>query len=364
MSLLTLSGLRKVVAPPDLALDLGTANTRLYARGRGLLVDEPSLIKLKPGTRAVEAYGLTAAKLASLDPQSYYFSPLHAGVVIDVEAAGALLKAFLTRSRKLGVLSQRALACVPSDICTVEREALLEAVRYAGLDEIATAPKPLAAAIGAGLDVASPYAQLIVEVGAGITDLAVIRSGELIQAAALRVGCSDLHRAVGQNVATRYGVLLFPKEAERLTQELGLVEQTDEERAFVLTGTDLLSGRSVCLCVTNFDVLCAVENVIETMLEAICTFIEKLEPELACEIIESGIYLTGGGALLKGFAEKLSLAAQLDVTIAYDPLRAVINGAGEMLQVSEQAGIWNNSSYNFLGRSRNDRNHFSLLAPK
>src|SRR5262245_47520398 len=187
MSLLTLSGLRKMVAPPDLAIDLGTANTRLYARGRGLLVDEPSLIKLEPATKAVEAYGITAAKLASVDPQSYYFSPLHAGVVTDVEAAGALLKAFLTRSRKVGVMSQRALACVPSDICAIEREALIEAAQFAGLDEIATVPKPLAAAIGAGLDIASPYAQLIVEVGAGITDLAVIRSGELLQASALRV---------------------------------------------------------------------------------------------------------------------------------------------------------------------------------
>lgn len=233
MSLLTLSGLRKMVALPDLAIDPGTANTRLYARGRGLLVDEPSLIKLEPATKAVKAYGNTAAKLASVDPQSYYVSPLHAGVVTDVEAAGALLKAFLIRARKLGVLSQRALACVPSDICEVEREALIEAARFAGLDEIATAPKPLAAAIGAGLGVASPYAQLIVEVGAGVTDLAVIRSGELIKASALRVACGDLHRAVSQNVATRYGVLLFPKEAERLTEELGIVNQSDEERSFI-----------------------------------------------------------------------------------------------------------------------------------
>src|SRR3982751_2368223 len=113
MSFLNFGSLRKMVAPPDLAIDLGTANTRLFARGRGLIVDEPTLIKLEPTTHAVEAYGLTAAKLASVDPQSFFFSPLHAGVVTDVEAAGALLKSFLARSRKVGVLSQRALACVP-----------------------------------------------------------------------------------------------------------------------------------------------------------------------------------------------------------------------------------------------------------
>lgn len=340
MSFLNFGSLRKMVAPPDLAIDLGTANTRLFARGRGLIVDEPTLIKLEPATHAVEAFGLTAAKLASVDPQSFFFSPLHAGVVTDVEAAGSLLKAFLSRFRTMGFMPQRALACIPTDLAEVEREALLEAAERAGLSEVATVPKPLAAAIGAGLDVASDYAQLIVEVGAGITEAAVIRSGELLKTYSLRMGCSDLHRAVSQNVATRYGVLLFPREAERLTQEVGIANQSDEDREFITTGTDLLSGRSVCLSVTNYDVLFAAETVVELMVDTLTAFTEKLPPELSCEVIEGGIYLTGGGALVKGFPERLSLATQMDVTIAYDPLRAVILGAQEMLQVSEKTGVW------------------------
>lgn len=340
MSFLNLGSLRKMVAPPDLAIDLGTANTRLFARGRGLIVDEPTLIKLEPGTQTVEAFGLMAAKLASVDPQSFFFSPLHAGVVTDVDAAGSLLKAFLSRFRKLGFMPQRALACIPTDLVEVEREALLEAAERAGLAEVATVPKPLAAAIGAGLDVSSDYAQLIVEVGAGITEAAVIRAGELLKTFTLRVACSDLHRAVSQNVAARYGVLLFPREAERLTQEIGIANQSDEDREFITTGTDLLSGRSVCLPVTSYDVLFAAETVVEMMVDNLAAFIEKLPPELACEVIEGGIYLTGGGALVKGFPERLSLVTQLDVTIAYDPLRAVILGAQEMLQVSEKTGVW------------------------
>lgn len=340
MSFLNFGSLRKMVAPPDLAIDLGTANTRLFARGRGLIVDEPTLIKLEPATHAVEAYGLTAAKLASVDPQSFFFSPLHAGVVTDIEAAGSLLKAFLSRFRTMGFMPQRALACIPTDLAEVERAALLEAAERAGLAEVATVPKPLAAAIGAGLDVASDYAQLIVEIGAGITEAAVIRSGELLNTYSLRMGCSDLHRAVSQNVAARYGVLLFPREAERLTQEVGIANQADEDREFITTGTDLLSGRSVCLSVTSYDVLFAAETVVELIVDNLTAFTEKLPPELSCEVIEGGIYLTGGGALVKGFPERLSLATQLDVTIAYDPLRAVILGAQEMLQVSEKTGVW------------------------
>ena len=342
MSRLNFGSLRKLVAPPDLAIDLGTANTRLCARGHGLLVDEPTLIKFEAITHAVEAYGLTAAKLASVDPQSFFFSPLHAGVVTDVEAAASLLKAFLTRFRTIGFMPQRALACVPAELATVENAALIEAAQQAGLAEVATVPNLLAAAIGAGVDVASDYAHMVVNVGAGVTEAAVIRSGELLKTFSVRIACGDIHRAVSQNVATRYGVLLFPREAERLTQEIGVANPLEETREFITTGTDLLSGRSMCLCVTSDDVLFAAESVVDNLVDHLAAFIEKLPPDLACEVIEDGIYLAGGGALLKGFAERLSWATQFDVTIAYDPLRAVIRGAQEMLQVSAKTGMWSN----------------------
>lgn len=343
MSLLSFSSLKNLVMPPDLAIDLGTANTRLYARGRGLIVDEPSLLKLDSVSQQIEAVGAIAAKLASVDPQSVYFSPLHAGVIADVEAASSLLKAFLSKARLLNAGPQRALACLPSDVFDVEREAYLTAAQRAGLTEIAFVSKPLAAAIGAGLDITSPYAQLVVEAGAGAIEIAVIRSSDVVTSLTLRLGCSDLHQGVSQNVANRYGVLLFPKEAERLTQEIGVASESDEEREFITTGSDLLSGRSVCLSVTNFDILFAVEAITESIVDRIAHFVESLAPDLACEVIETGICLTGGGALLKGFAERLSLATQLDVTIAYDPLHAVINGTSEMLQVSHKTGVWQHS---------------------
>jgi len=338
--MLKFSSLKKVMTPPDVALDLGTANTRIYAPGKGLIVDEPSLIKLTPASNEVEAVGFMASNLAHVDPYAQYLSPFHAGVVTDAQAAGEMLKTFLQQAWKIGLWPQRALAYASSDACDFEREALVEAIRYAGISEIAVLPKPLAAAIGAGLDVSLCYSQMILDVGAGVTDMAVIRNGQIIKSYAFRLACSDLHQAISQNVASRYGTLLLAREAERLTQEIGVINHSDAEREFITTGMDLLSGRSVCLCVTNFDILFAIEPLIENITDNICAFLEKLSSDIACEVIEGGICLAGGGALLKGFAERISLATEMDIIIAHDPMKAVINGAKEMLRVSEKVGVW------------------------
>jgi rod shape-determining protein MreB len=340
MPFLNFFGLQKIFAVPELAIDLGTANTRLYLRGRGLIVDEPSLIKLNHSATVVEAYGSVAARLAHLDPSFALLSPLHAGVVADIEAAASLLKSFLRRACKLRWRPQKALAFAPTDACEAEREALAEVARRAGMREVAIVPKPLAAAIGAGLDISSPYAQMVVELGEGVTDIAVIRAGKLIKTAALRTACSDLHRSVSQIVAARYGVLLPPHQAERLILELGVAGEEDEERLFITTGADMLTGRTVSFCLSNHDVFEAVESVTEAIIGAVQKVASTLPTDISCEIIESGICLTGGGALLKGLAERIEMATQFDVWIAPNPLHAVINGAREMLQISAQTGVW------------------------
>ncbi|MGH9802310.1 MAG: rod shape-determining protein, partial [Blastocatellia bacterium] len=199
------AGLRKLVAPPDLAIDLGTANTRLYALGHGLIANEPSLIRFQQYTGEVEAVGAQAAWLSSNDPYSPTVSPLHAGVVADIEAASSLLKPFLKRAQRFGLFKPRVLACAPTDACEEERAALIEAAQRAGASEVYIAPEPLAAAIGAGMDVASHYAQMIVDIGDGVTDIAVVRSGSLILTSAVRTACSDLRNAVAQMVSFRHG---------------------------------------------------------------------------------------------------------------------------------------------------------------
>ncbi len=342
MSLSFVSGLRKWVASPDLAIDMGTANTRLYALGYGLIADEPSLVKIKPETGAVEAVGSRAARLANREPNSHSVSPLHAGVVADVEAASTLLTSLLKRARKFGLLKPRALACAPTDACEEERAALVEATRRAGASAVIVVPEPLAAAIGAGLDISSPYAQMLVDIGDGVTDIAVIRSGRLVMTSAVRTACSDLHRAVSQMIAFRYGVLLFPHEAQRLTHLVGASQDYEQEELFVTYGTDLLSGGPVSLCISCLDVIEAIEPVLETIIKAIHDTVRVLPPQTSCEVIENGICLTGGGAKLPSISTRLAKATSLDVHPAGDPLRATINGAKQMLAVGAATDLWNN----------------------
>jgi rod shape-determining protein MreB len=342
MSLSFFSSLRRWVAAPDLAIDMGTANTRLYALGCGLIADEPSLIKIKPETGAVEAIGKKAAHLATKDPGAPSISPLHAGVVADVDAASLLLKPLVKRAQRYGLLKPRALACAPTDACREEREALVEATKRAGASAVVVVPEPLAGAIGAGLDISSPYAQMLVDIGDGVTDIAVIRSSTLITTSAVRTACSDLHHAVSQMIAFRYGVLLFPKESERLTHQVGAMREFNHEQLYVTYGTDLLSGGPVSLCVSNLDIIEAIEPVLDSIIDAIHKTVRDLPPMTSCEVIENGICLTGGGARLRGLSSRLSSATSLDVKTPRDPMRAVINGAKQMLRVGAATDVWNN----------------------
>src|SRR5262245_40347757 len=263
------TGWRNLLAAPDLAIDLGTANTRLYVRGHGLIADEPTLIKIQPETGVVEAVGARAARLSKLDQFAYAISPLHAGVVADIEAASSLLKFFLSRAQRLGILRPRALACAPTDACEEERAALIEATQRAGASAVVVVPEPLAAAIGAGLEVSSPYAQMIVDIGDGVTDIAVIRSGALITTSAVRTACSDLRHSVSQMVAFRYGLLLFFDEAERLMRMVGASRDDEREGLFLTQGTDLLTGEPMNLCVSSHDVAEAVEQSLEIIVDAV-----------------------------------------------------------------------------------------------
>lgn len=342
MSLSFASGLRRWVAAPDIAVDLGTANTRLYANGHGLIADEPSLIKVKADTGAVEAVGAKAARLTRNDPNAYSISPLHSGVVADIDAASSLLEPLFKRARKFGMIKPRALACAPTDACDEERAALVEATQKAGASSVVVVPEPLAAAIGAGLDITLPYAQMLVDIGDGVTDIAVIRSSSLITTSAVRTACSDLHHAVSHMISFKYGVLVPPKEAERLTWMVGALTDFDEDAVFVTYGTDLLAGGQVSIYVSRFDVVNALEPVLNTIVGAITNTVRELPLKTSCEVIENGICLTGGGAKLRGINDRLAEATSLDIHTAKDPMRAVINGARQMLQVGAATGIWNN----------------------
>lgn len=333
------AGLRRVIADPDVAIDLGTANTRLYAMGRGMIAEEPSLVRIDSQTGAVTAVGMSAASLPS-EPASRSVAPLRAGVVTDVRAAAQLLEPLLRRARRFGLIKPRVMAFAPTDACESEREALREAMFRAGASKVSISPEPLAAAIGAGLDVTLPYAQMLVDIGDGVTDIAVIRSGALIATFAVRTACSDLHAAVSSSVERQHSLLLYPQEAERIACQVGAVRKNVPRRRFKVLGTDKQTGQERSICVENYDVFEALDPVIGTIVDAVRRSVRDLPHTTACEVIESGICLTGGGAGLPGLAGLIASKTSLDVKPAVDPLRAVINGAKHMLSVGLATGIW------------------------
>lgn len=332
--------LRKVLAGPDIALDLGTANTRLYAQGCGLLADEPSVVQVRPETGSVEAVGFTASQKPLLERGVRLVSPLRAGVIADVDAAAALLKPLLKRARRFGLMRPRVLACVPTDACEAERSALTEATQRAGAAAVVLAPEPLAAAIGIGMDISSKHAQMLVDIGDGVTDIAVIRSGELVATAAARTACSDLIQVAAKLIAREEGVNIYSREAQRLIKQVGTGRQKLPTAPFVIAGADCNSKLLRRVYVRGDAIAAAMQPVLDVIVNAVSQSLRDLPDELACEVIESGIHLTGGGARLTGMAELLAAETSLDVRAAHDPMHAVINGARQMLAVGVQTNIW------------------------
>lgn len=334
------SSLNRVLSVPDIAIDLGTANTRLYASGRGLIADEPSMIKVRSNTGIIEAVGSGAVQQPFTNQNAEMVSPLREGVITDVDAATELIKPLLKRARWSGFNRPRVLACAPTDACDQEREALVEATCRAGASAVALAPEPLAAAIGIGMDVASVYAQMIVDIGDGVTDIAVIRSGSLVTTSAVRIACSNLVHAVCQSVADLHGVEPYYREAERLTWRVGATRTTNSLSPYVVAGEDRRTKLQRRVYVHGSEVTAAMSPVLDVIVGAVRDAVKNLPPEIGCEVIESGIHLTGGGACLPGLADLIAVETHLDVVTARNPLRAVINGARQMLVTGAQTDLW------------------------
>lgn len=327
---------------PDIAIDLGTANTRLYATGKGLVADEPSMIKIRPDSGVVEAVGNVAVQQPFTDQNPEMIAPLREGVVTDVEAATALLKPLFKRARWIGFNRPRVLACAPTDACEAEREALIEAARRAGASAVALAPEPLAAAIGAGLDVSSIYAQMIVDIGDGVTDIAVVRSGSLVATSAVRIACSNLVTAVSQSVKDNHGVEPYHRETERLIWKVG-AGRSNASLPYVVAGADCNTGRQRRIYVKRREITDAMTPILDVIVGAVRDAAINLPPEIGCEVIESGIHLTGGGACLPGMADLIAAETQMEVHTAKNPLRSVINGARQMLITGAQTELWTKS---------------------
>jgi rod shape-determining protein MreB len=300
----------------DVAIDLGTANTRLA--GARLSTALPTKTRLKRRSSEV-------------------VTPLRGGVVKDVPAAAVFLRNLLKRAHRFR--RPRVLICAPSDVSATEKEALFEATRRAGARHVAIVPEPLAAAVGAGLDLSSPYAQMLVDIGDGVTDIAVIRGGDIIQASTIRKAGSDLHRAVQKMMLDRHPVIISRLVAETLTCRLGSVDGRSSSKYLKIYGIEE-TGQPITVTVRSEDVREAIAPVVQTIVETVVRAVRYMSPQVCAEVAETGVCLTGGVANLPGIGKLIESETNLPVKLAPAPLTSVIDGASRMLETSARTNFW------------------------
>ncbi|AWV89046.1 rod shape-determining protein [Bradymonas sediminis] len=324
----------------DLAIDLGTANTLVYAKGKGIVCSEPSVVAVQKdarGGKRVKAVGRVAKEMLGRTPGSIVaIRPMKDGVIADFEITEAMLRYFIARAhnrRKL--MRPRIVICVPSGITEVEKRAVRESAEQAGAREVFLIEEPMAAAIGAGLPIAEPSGNLIVDVGGGTTEVAVISLSGIVYSESVRVGGDKMDEAIVQHMKRKYNLLVGERTAEMIKCTIGTAYPTDEAMTMEVKGRDLVAGLPKTLEVNSDEIRDALQEPVNVIVEAVRTALERTPPELSADIVDKGIVLAGGGALLKNLDILLREETGLPVLIADDPMSAVVLGSGATLDEIE-----------------------------
>ena len=325
----------------DLGIDLGTANTLVYVSGRGIVLNEPSVIAIDTQTKKILAVGNEAKDMIGRTPGHIVASrPLRDGVIADFESTRAMLKYFIEKARKEAriVRRPRVLICVPTGVTEVEKRAVLEAAQAAGARErdVYLIEESIAAAIGARVPIEEPSGNLIVDIGGGTSEIAVLSLAGVVTSKSLDVGGDELDEAIVTYVKREYGVAIGDRTAEELKVTIGCAYIEDESENSEITrdirGRDLVTGLPRTLSISAKEVENAIEEPVAAMVDAIRVTLEKTPPELSADIMEAGIVLTGGGALLKGLDKLLEKETGIVTRVAEDPLLCVVNGTGLVLK--------------------------------
>jgi rod shape-determining protein MreB len=322
----------------DIAIDLGTANTLVYVRGKGVIIDEPSVVAIrsKGGVREVIGVGDKAKQMVGRTPESMEaIRPLRDGVIADFIATEEMLRQFIKRAKSmLGFRRPRILICVPAGATPVERRAVYETAMSAGARVAYLVEEPVAASIGAGLPIDDPAASMVVDIGGGTTDIAVLSLGDVVQARSLKVAGNALDAAIVRYVRRSHQLLIGEASAERIKIEAGsaIKDPNGREAEIHIKGRDLRLGRLKSIVLGPADIAEALSDPIEQMAEFVQRAIEDLPPEVSTDVLERGIYLTGGGALLDGLAEELERLVGVRCHVAEAPLHCVVKGSATILE--------------------------------
>jgi rod shape-determining protein MreB len=329
MSFPLLSGLRS----NDLAIDLGTANTLVYAKGRGVVLSEPSIVAINKVTNAVEAVGKEAKEMLGRTPGNIVaIRPMRDGVIANFEVTEKMLQHFIRKAHNGRTwVSPRVVIGIPSEITQVERRAVEDSAYRAKASEVYLVEEAVAAAIGAGLPITEPQGNIVVDIGGGTTDIAVISLGGIVYARAVRTAGDAMDIAVAEWVKRKYNLLIGERTAEEIKINLGSAFPLDEPLSMEVRGRNLVEGIPQTITVTDEEIRQALNPAVSAIVDAVRVALERTPPELSADIVDRGIVLTGGGSMLKNLDKRLREETGLPLAMAEDPLSSVVLGAGKML---------------------------------
>ncbi len=318
----------------DLAIDLGTANTLVYIKGKGIVLREPSMVVVDDRNGRIQAVGMEAKDMLGKTPANIRaIRPMKDGVIADFETTEKMLQYFIKKTRTGNqFLKPRIVIGIPSEITQVERRAVRDAALRARANEVFLIEQAMAAAIGADLPITEPGGNMIVDIGGGTTDVAVISLSGIVIAKSVRVASNEMDEAIIQYIKKKYNLLIGERTAEQVKIKIGSAYPLDEPLEMEIKGRDLTYGIPKTLNINDSEIREALEGVVQTIIEVVKNTLEKTPPELAADIVDRGIILCGGGALLKNLDKRLREETSLPIFIADDPLSSVVLGAGKILE--------------------------------
>ncbi len=317
----------------DIGIDLGTANTLVFVKGKGIVLREPSVVAIRRDTGTILAVGEEAKKMIGRTPGNIVaIRPMKDGVIADFDVTQTMLRHFIARAyRRKTLFYPQVVVCVPSGVTEVEKRAVLDATKQAGAREAFLIEEPMAAAIGAGLPVEEPTGSMIVDIGGGTTEVAIISLGGIVTSKSIRIGGDEMDEAIVHYIKRTYNLMIGERTAEEVKIEIGTAYLADDDSTMDIRGRDLVTGLPKTLNITAKEIEKALSDPVYQILDAIKITLEKTPPELASDIMDKGIVMTGGGALLKGLDKLVAQETGMPVFVSDDPLDCVALGSGKAL---------------------------------